>query len=101
MTQIRQCPAEKVGTSSHMFSVMKLVAKWAINKLIKIQQIKPCTSESCTWSVSQSREKWSKSPISEISLISRALKKQKSKTSTLKGIKSSLYDARIESHKKF
>ena len=53
----RQCPAEKVGTSSHMFSVMKLVAKWAIDKLIKIQQIKPCTSESCTWSVPQSREK--------------------------------------------
>ena len=36
MTMIRQCPAEKVGTSSHMFSVMKLVAKWAIDKLIKI-----------------------------------------------------------------
>ena len=72
-----QCPAGKVGTCSHMFAVVKLVAKWAINKLTKIPEIKACTLKSCTRSVPQSRGKLFKSPISEISLISPASKKQK------------------------
>ena len=38
-----QCPAGKVGTCSHMFAVMKLVGKWAIDKLTKIPEIKACT----------------------------------------------------------
>ena len=33
----------KVGTCSHMFAVMKLVGKWAIDKLTKIPEIKACT----------------------------------------------------------
>ena len=72
-----QCPAGKVGTCSHMFAVMKLVAKWAIDKLTKIPEIKTCTSKPCTWSVPQSRGKLFTSPISEISLISLAPKKPK------------------------
>ena len=40
-----QCPAGKVGTCPHMFAVMKLVAKWAIDKLTKIPEIKACTSK--------------------------------------------------------
>ena len=70
-----QCPAGRVGTCSHMFAVMKLVAKWAIDKLTKIPELKACTSKPCTWPVPQSRGKLFKSPISEISLISPASKK--------------------------
>ena len=82
-----------------MFAVMKLVAKWAIDKFAKIAEIKACTSK--PWSVPQSRGKSFKSPISEISLISPASKKQKTtdENATIKGIKSSLYDARIESRR--
>ena len=89
------------NTCSHMFVVMKLVTKWAIDKLTKIPEIKACTSKPCTWSVPQSRGKLFKSPISEISLISPASKKQKTtdENATTKGIKSSLYDARIESRR--
>ena len=71
-----QCHAGKVGTSSHMFAVMKLVAKWKIDKITKIPDIKACTSTPFTWSVPQSRDKLFKSPISEISLISPASKKK-------------------------
>ena len=80
---------------------MKLVAKWAIDKLTIIPEIKACTSKPCTWSVPQSRGKLFKSPISEISLISPASKKQKTidENATPKGIKSSLYDARIGSQR--
>ena len=98
-----QCPAGKRGTCSHMFAVMKLAAKWAIDKFTKIPEIKACTSKPCTWSVPQSRAKLFKSPISEISLIliSPASKKQKTndESATPKGIKSSLFDARIESQR--
>ena len=61
--------------------------------------MKACTSKPCTWSVPQSRGKLFKSPISEISLISPASKKQKTsdENATPKGIKSSLYDGLIES----
>ena len=94
-----QYPVGKVGTCSHMFAVMKLVEKWTIDELTKIQEIKACNSKLCTWSLPQSRGKLFKHPISEISLISPASKKQKTidENATPKGIKSSLYDACIES----
>ena len=68
------------------------------NGQLVIPEIKACTSKTCTWSVPQSRWKLFKSPISEISLISPASKKQKTidKSATPKGIKSSLYDIRME-----
>ena len=93
-----QRPVGKIGTCSHMFVVMKLVAKWAIDKLTKIPEIKACFSKPCTWSVPQSRQKLFKSPISEISLRSPASEKQKTidENTTPKGIKSSFYDARFE-----
>ena len=96
-----QCPAGKVGTCSHMFPVMKLVPKWAIDKLTIIREIKACTSKPCTWPVPQGRGKLFKSPISEISLISPVLKKQETidENAAPKGIKLSLYDARIESQR--
>ena len=94
-----QYPVGKVGTCSQMFAVMKLVEKWTIDELTKIQEIKACNSKLCTWSLPQSRGKLFKHPISEISLISPASKKQKTidENATPKGIKSSLYDACIES----
>ena len=84
-----QCPAGKVGTCSHIFAVMKLVAEWAIGKLTKIPEMKACTSKPCTWSVLQRRGTLIKSPISEILLISAASKKQKTsdENATPKGIK--------------
>ena len=92
-----QCLAGKVRTCSPMSAVMKLAAKWATMHF-KMLHFKPCTSKSCTWSVPQSRGKL---PISEISLLSPASKKQKTidENTTLKGIKSSSYDARIESQR--
>ena len=63
-----QCPAWKVGTCSHIFAVMKLVAKWVIDKLTKIPEIKAYTLKPFTLSVPQIRGKLFKSPISEISL---------------------------------
>ena len=38
-----QFPAGKIGACSHMFALMKLIAKWAIDKLTKIPEIKACT----------------------------------------------------------
>ena len=54
-----------------------------------------------TWPVPQGRGKLFKSPISEISLISPVLKKQETidENAAPKGIKLSLYDARIESQR--
>ena len=85
-----------------MFAVMKLVAKWAIDKLTKIPEIKACTSKPCTWSVPQNRGKLFKSPISEISLISPASNKRKTvdENTTPKGIKSSCM-MHVLSHKEF
>ena len=94
-----QCPTGKVGTCCHMFAVMKLLAKRTIHKLTKIPEIKACTSKPCTWSVPQSRGKLFKSTVSEISLISPASKKTIDENATPKGIKSSLYDARVESQR--
>ena len=57
-----------------------------------------------TWSPPQSLGKLFKSPISEISIISLALKKQKAieENTTPKGIKSSqLYMTHVLSHKVF
>ena len=52
-----QWPAGKVGTCSHAFAVMKLVAKWVIDKINKIPEPKACTSKPCAWSIPHSREK--------------------------------------------
>ena len=95
-----QCPPGKVGTCSHMFAVMELVANGQLVNLLKIPEIKACTSKPCTWSVPESRRKF-KSPISEISSILPASKKQKTidGNTTPKGINLSLYDARIESQR--
>ena len=114
-----QCPAGKVGTCSHAFAVMKLVAKWVIDKINKIPEPKACTSKLCAWSILQSRERLEKSPISSLKIFSPTTTKSKnkacSKGSTIhnisstntsnmptsdKGITSSLYDTRTESNRK-
>ena len=38
-----QCPAGKAGTCSHVFSVMKLVAKWVVDRLTMIPDPVTCT----------------------------------------------------------
>ena len=97
-----QCPAGQVGTCSHMFDFMKLVAKWAIDKFTKIPEMKACTSKPCSWSVPQSRGKLFKSPISEISLMSPASKKQKTVMKTLpQKVLNRLYMMHVLSHKEF
>ena len=114
-----QCPAGKVGTCSHVFVVMKLVAKWVIDKINKIPEPKACTSKPCAWSIPQSREGLEKSPVSSLKVFSPAATKSKINTcsegstinntsntntsntaSSDKGIISSLYDARTESNRK-
>ena len=98
-----ECPAGKTGTCSHAFAIMKLVAKWVIDKILNIPEPKACTSRPCAWSIPQSRNRVEKPPISDITLIAPMPKKKKdaeesSETSTTpSGIKSSLYDARIQS----
>ena len=76
---------------------MKLVAKWAIDKLTIILEIKSCFSKSYTWSVAQSGGKLFNTSVSEISLISPTSKKQTIiyKNINSMGTKSSLYDSRI------
>ena len=64
-----QCPAGKVGTCSHVFVVMKLVAKWVIDKINKIPEPKACTSKPCAWSIPQSREGLEKSPVSSLKVF--------------------------------
>ena len=48
---------------SHAFAVMKLMAKWVIDKINNIPEPKACTSKPCAWSVPQNRERLEKSPI--------------------------------------
>ena len=38
-----QFHAGKIGACSHMFALMKLIAKWATEKLTKIPETKACT----------------------------------------------------------
>ena len=114
-----QCPAGRNGTCFHTSAVMKLVAKWVINKTNKIQKPKACTSKPCGWSIPQSRERLEKSPIFSLKIFSSTTTKSKintcSKGSTInntsntntssttnndKGITSSLYDGPTESNRK-
>ena len=114
-----QYPAGRVGTRSHAFVVMKLVAKWVIDKINIIPEPKACTSKPCAWSIPQSRERLEKSLISSLKIFSPATTNSKintcskgcninntsstntsSTTSSDKGITSSLYDARAGSNRK-
>ena len=115
-----QCPTGRVGACSHAFAVMKLVAKWVIDKINKIPEAKACTSKPCAWSIPQCRERLEKSPISSLKIFSPMSTKSKintcSKGSTInntsskntssitssgKGITSSLYDAWTASNRKW
>ena len=75
-----QCPAERVGTCSHIFAVMKLVAKWVIDKINKIPKPKACTSKPCAWSIPKSRERLEKSPIPSLKIFSPTTTKSKINT---------------------
>ena len=99
-----QCSAVRVGTCSHMFAVINLALKWAIDKRTEMSEIKACTLKTWLGLPPQSLGKLFKSPILEISIISLALKKLKAieENTTPKGIKSSqLYMMHVLSHKAF
>ena len=115
-----QCPTGRVGACSHAFAVMKLVAKWVIDKINKIPEAKACTSKPCAWSIPQCRKRLEKSPISSLKIFSpmstkseintcskgstinnTSSKNTSSITSSGKGITSSLYDAWTASNRKW
>ena len=99
--------------------MMKLVAKWVINKINKISEPKGGTSKTFAWSIPQSRERFEKSPVSNLKIFSPTTTKSEintcskgsninntsstntsSTTSSNKGITPSLYDALTESNRK-
>ena len=91
-TVIVQCPAGKVGTCSHTYAMMKLVAKWVLEKYKLIPEPEACTSKACEWSVPQSRNWAEIIPVADINIVSPANKHKENR----KGIKTTLYDARAE-----
>lgn len=95
-----QCPAGKVGTCSHAYALMKLLAKWVLDNLKIIPEPKACTSKACEWSVPQSRNRVDKVPISDITITSPVSKRRNTNDDTeykkRSGIKTTLYDARAD-----
>ena len=64
-----KCPAGKVGTCSHAYAMMKLVAKWVLEKYKLIPEPEACTSKACEWSVPQSRNRAEKIPVADINIV--------------------------------
>ena len=91
-----QCAAGKPGTCSHVFALFKLLAKWAIEKVSYVPTPVACTSRPCTWSVVQSRGRVVKPAIADLTITApkRQNKEETTTSKKLKGIKSTLYDAR-------
>lgn len=89
------CAAGKAGTCAHTFAILKLFAKWIVDRITVIPEIQACTSRPCTWSVPQAHDRVDKPPISEVTLVSPQSKyknaDQNSSTQSRKGIQSSLY----------
>ena len=72
-----QCPAGKAGTCSHAYALMKLVAKWVIDRLSIVPEDKACTSKPCIWSVPQAKGRTDKIPLMDIQFVSPDSKKTK------------------------
>lgn len=106
-----QCVAGKPGTCSHVFALLKLIAKWVIEKLKDVPIPAACTSRQCLWSVPQSRDRVIKSPIASLNVVSPEARKRKCKNDNdpeskkiktrSKGIESTLYDARSIMNRRF
>lgn len=91
-----QCAAGKPGICSHAFALLKLVAKWAIEKPTHVPTPVACTSRPCVWSVVQSRGRVIKSAVADLT-ISAPKQRKVDENNKSKGIKSTLYDARSSS----
>jgi len=65
-----QCPAGKAGTCSHAYALLKMLAKWVIDRLPIVPVEKACTSKPCTWSIPQSRGRIDKPKISDLEIKS-------------------------------
>ena len=91
-----QCAAGKPRTCSHVFALFKLLAKWAIEKVNYVPTPVACASRPCTWSVVQSRGRVVKPAIADLTITApkRQNKEETTTSKKLKGIKSTLYDAR-------
>ena len=61
-----QYPEGKAGTCSHSFAMMKLIAKWALDRLKEIPEPKACTGKPCKWSIPQSQGRIEKLDITNL-----------------------------------
>ena len=94
----------------HSFAVMKILAKWVLDKCKEVSEQVACTSKPCLWSVPKSRDRMVKSQIMEISVISPATAKKRNadesaenvttKQKPRKGIECILYDPRTTNQRK-
>ena len=70
-------PAGKAGTCSHS-AMMKLIAKWVLDKPKEIPEPKECTEKPCKWSIPQSRGRIEKLDMTNLKIMTpNPLKKQK------------------------
>ena len=72
-----QCPAGRAGTCSHAYVLMKLLAKWVVDRFLMIPEPKACTSKPCVWNVPQARDRIEKVPLMDLTIKSPAAKKVK------------------------
>ena len=64
-----QCEEGSTGTCSHCFAMMKLLARWVLDKKNFIPEEKACTAKQCEWSVSQRTGKVVKNPIMDTPIL--------------------------------
>ena len=97
-----QCPAGRAGTCSHAYALMKLLAKWVVDRLSMVPEAKACTSKPCLWNVPQARDQIEKISVMDLKIKSPTATKQKKGSDEIdnrvlketKGIVSSLYEPR-------
>ena len=85
-----ECPAGSGGLCSHSFALMKLAAKWSIDRLHYIPSETSCTAKPCQWSQRKTLSHVDqKQPLSYIPM------KKKNNVKMLGNIASRLYDPRV------
>ena len=102
-----ECPSGNGGQCSHAYALMKLVAKWSLDKLTEIPVL-ACTSRPCEWSVKKSKGRTEKPAVTDLIIsapsTSREAKRQKTSDndrSRSEGVKSKMYESRNESLQQF
>ena len=82
-----ECPAGSGGVCSHCYALMKLVAKWSIDRLTYVPSETSCTAQPCQWSQRKSVAHLDqKEPLALIPM---------KRKSCGQGIPHRLYDARV------